>query len=555
MLVGALGHMVRPESRARRLPQHRWRQAWKKTLFVDEQTGVVDLAVDPAASEPASMPHPWTARNWPWLSYFTPIEGEGSAIWHSCDVGPDLDAPGWRRLAHRKAGPDRTCASPISTAGATRIYASIDSAEHGGLYRSDDGGAHWQRVNDASAVTSWYESRLTVAPNDPDTLYTVGQSIHKSTDAGKTFTIIKGAPGGDDYHHIWINPKHPERMITAADQGTVVSVNGGETWSDWYNQPTGQFYHLATDNRFPVLDLLRSAGFRHGRHRQPQRLRRDQLPRLASGRRRRARFRHSRSGGSRHRLRLRARRAHLALGCATPEKCRTFRLGRSRATARAAPTSNTATPGSRRSRSRRSAPYALYSGSQVLFRSLDRGQNWEVISPDLTGAERREGLRRRCPDPNATACGYGVIYAITPSPHDNNEIWIGTDNGRIQMTRDGGKSWKKSRPKRVPDWAKISSLDVSALDPGTAYAAIDNHRQDDFRPGSCARTTTARPGRKSARAFPKAAMSASSAPIRSAGVCSMPAPTMACTSHLMTAIIGKPAAQPAGGLGARPARP
>ncbi len=480
VLVGALGHWFGPNPERGVFRTSDGGKSWKKTLFVDEQTGVVDLAVDPAQPNNVYAAS-WTARNWPWLSYFTPIEGEGSAIWHSSDSGQT-----WKRLAGEgwpsgKLGRIGIGVTHLAN-GATRIYASIDSIEHAGLYRSNDGGAHWQRVNDASAVASWYESRLTVAPDDPDTLYTVGQSIHKSVDAGQTFTIIKGAPGGDDYHHIWINPKHPERMVTAGDQGTVVSVNGGKTWSDWYNQPTGQFYHLATDNRFPYWIYSGqqdsgSVGIAS----------RSDYGAIS--------FRdwHPVGGDERDFDIPDPQDANIVYGSGLGGRI-------SRWDSRTGEVQNVSpwpvsSYGARGSDVKyrytwftpiafsAQAPYALYSGAQVLFRSLDRGQSWQVISPDLTGAKSgSKGCAGEVPIRHATACGFAVIYAIAPSPHDNDEIWIGTDNGRVQLTRNAGKDWQEVSPKGLPDWAKISSLDVSALDPGTAYAAIDNHRQDDFRP-------------------------------------------------------------------------
>ncbi len=480
VLVGALGHWFGPSAERGVFRSTDGGKSWKKTLFVDEQSGVVDLAIDPA--QPSSVyAASWTARNWPWLSYFTPIEGQGSAIWHSSDSGQTWTRLGGEGWPSGKLGRIGLGVTHLGN-GATRIYASIDSSEHSGLYRSDDGGAHWQRVNDASAVSSWYESRLAVAPDDPDTLYTVGQSIHKSVDAGKTFTIIKGAPGGDDYHHIWINPKHPERMVTAGDQGTVVSVNGGKTWSDWYNQPTGQFYHLATDNRFPywIYSGQQDSG----------------TVGIASRSDYGAiSFRdwHPVGGDERDFDIPDPEDSNIVFGSGLGGKI-------SRWNATTGEVQNVSpwpvsTYGARGSDVKyrytwftpiafsAQPPYALYSGSQLLFRSLDRGQSWQIISPDLTGAtDSPKACDGDVPIKHASACGFGVIYAITPSPHDNNEVWIGTDNGRVQLTRDGGTSWNEITPAKLPDWAKISSLDVSAIDAGTAYAAIDNHRQDDFKP-------------------------------------------------------------------------
>ena len=480
VLVAALGPVFGPSPERGVFRSTDGGATWKKTLFVDNQTGAVDFAADPAHPN-IVFASTWTARNWPWLSYFTPIEGEGSAIWKSLDGGQT-----WKRLAGEgwpkgKLGRIGLAAAHLPS-DATRLYASIDSEEHGGLYRSDDGGDRWQRVNDAKAVSTWYESRLTVQPNEPDTVYTVGQSIHRSIDAGKTFTIIKGAPGGDDYHHLWINPKHPDHMITASDQGTVVSVDGGAHWSDWYNQPTGQFYHLAADNRFPywIYSGQQDSGTVAIASRSDYGAIsfRDWHP----------------VGGD--------ERDYDIPDPSDPEVVYGSGLGSriSRWDSRTGEVRNVSpwpvsAYGARGTEVRyrytwispiafsTQAPYALYAGAQVLFRSTDQGRHWDTISPDLTG--KRDDAKRCEGDvaiADATACGFGVIYTIAPSPHGNDEIWIGTDNGLIQLTRDGGKTWHDVTPKGIPAWAKIATIDLSTLQPGTAYAAVDNQRQDDFRP-------------------------------------------------------------------------
>jgi photosystem II stability/assembly factor-like uncharacterized protein len=480
VLVAALGHVFGPDDERGVFRSDDGGRHWTRTLFVDGQTGAVDLARDPAQPD-LVFAATWTARNWPWLSYFTPIAGAGSAIHVSRDGGRTwqrLGGEGWPDGPLGRIG--LAVAHPPD--GGTRLYASVDSDEHGGLYRSDDGGAHWRKVNDATAVSTWYMSRLTVAPDDPDTLYTVGQSIHRSTDGGRTFAILKGAPGGDDYHYLWIDRRDPRRMVAASDQGTVVSVDGGASWSDWYNQPTGQFYHLAADDSFPY--------------------------RIYSG---------QQDSGT---VRIASRSDYGAISFrdwtpvggderdydlphpGDPDVVFGSGLGGrlSRWDARTGEVQNVSpwpvsSYGARATDVRyrytwispiafsRQAPWALYAGAQVLFRSTDQGRTWATISPDLTGAEPgAKDCGGDVPVARATACGYGVIYAIAPSPRDPSEIWIGTDNGRVQLTRDGGAHWSDVTPGTVPDWAKIATLDVGALDAGTAYIAVDNHRQDDFRP-------------------------------------------------------------------------
>jgi photosystem II stability/assembly factor-like uncharacterized protein len=480
VLVGALGHIFGPHPDRGVYRTTDGGATWKKTLFVDEQTGVVDLAADPADPN-IVFAAAWTARNYPWLSYFTPMAGKGSGVYKSTDGGVTwkrLGGDGWPKGELGRIG----LAATHLPNGATRVYASVESEDVGGLYRSDDGGASWQKVNDAKAVANSYMSRLTAGPDQPDVVYTVGQSIHKSTDAGKTFTIIKGAPGGDDYHHLWINPKHPDHMITASDQGTVVTVDGGRHWSDWYNQPTGQFYHLAADNRFPywIYSGQQDSG----------------TVAIASRSNYGAiSFRdwHPVGGDERDYDIPDPEDPNIVFGSGLGSRISRWDAG----TGEVQNVSPWPVPayGERPTDLKyrytwispiafsAHAPYTLYAGTQVLFASTDRGTHWNIISPDLTG--QRDGARH-CEGvvaiPDATACGYGVIYSIAPSPESNDVIWIGTDNGFIQKTSDGGKSWQNISPKNIPKWSKIASLDLSPLDPDTAYAAVDNHRQDDFTP-------------------------------------------------------------------------
>ncbi len=479
LVVAALGHVFGTGPDRGVYRSEDGGATWQQTLFVDEATGAVDLAADPANPD-ILYATTWTARVYPWLSYFTPIEGTGSALYKSSDGGrrwSKVGGAGWPTGALGRIGIAVTHAH-----GATRLYASIAQRERGGFFRSDDDGAHWQRVNDAGWVTSWYNSRITVSPTNPDVLYTIGQSIHESRDAGVTFPPLRGGPGGDDFHFLWINPLDPNRWIAASDQGSIVSVNGGATWSDWYNQPTGQFYYLATDDRFPywiysgqqdsgTVGIASrgndgAIGLREwhpvGGEERDYDLPDPEDPGIVFG---------SGLGG-------RVSRWTEATGeVANVSPWPVSSYGRR-------PTDykfhyNWFSPIA----FSRQKPYALYAGSQVLSRSLDRGQHWQVISPDLSG--RTPGTHECGGDPTperALECGYGVINVIAPGLKDNAEIWIGTDDGRVQLTRDGGAHWSAVTPPGLPAWAKVSSIDLVAKRPGVAYVAVDNHRQDDLKP-------------------------------------------------------------------------
>lgn len=479
VLVGAQGHFFGPNAERGLYRSTDGGKTWSHVLKPGDWTGIVDIASDPKNPK-ILFASAWEAHEYPWLSYFKRATGPGSAIYKSVDGGAT-----WQRLAGDglpKEQLGRIGLAATHIAKGTRVYATVDSEKAPGLYRSDDGGLHWTRVNKEDAFTDWYFARIEAAPNNPDVVYTVGQSIRRCTNGGAACEIVKGAPGGDDYHHIWINPLHPDHLITGSDQGAVVSVNGGKSWSSWYNQPTGQFYHLAADNRFPywIYSGQQDSGtvaiasrsdygsltFRDwhpvGGDERDYDVPDSTDPDIVYG-----------SGLGGRVSKWDARTGQVEDVSPWPEE----NYGKRPTLTRYRYMWMTPLAASR------TGPAAIYLGGQVLFRTQDRGHRWTVISGDLTGktadAKNCNGDVSR---DEAKACGYGVISAIEPSPRHADEIWVGTDDGLIQLTRDGGKHWSDVTPQSIALWAKVRALDVSPLEDGVAYAAIDAHRIDDFQP-------------------------------------------------------------------------
>jgi photosystem II stability/assembly factor-like uncharacterized protein len=487
VFVAALGHAYGPNAERGVFRSTDGGHTWQKVLYKDENTGAIDLAFDPENSRIVYATL-WNAHRPPWSTY-APVQGPGSGLYRSTDGGThwtEITGNGLPTHDWGRAGIATTKAN-----GATRIYLLLDTlnGRDGGLYRSDDNGAHWALVGTDRRIygRQWYFAQLTVDPKNPDVVYVPNVSLYKSTDAGKTFAAIKGAPGGDDYHFLWIDPEDPRRMITASDQGTVISVDGGVSWSSWYNQPTAQFYHVATDNQFPyyVYGAQQDSGT------------------VATASRSdygsiTYRNWYSVGGGE---------SGYIAPDLANPNTVYagdTYgRLNRfDKITGESQDISPTPIESfgtgiaDRKLRFTWTSPVVaspqdprtVYMGAQYVLRSTDQGHSWQKISSDLTGCDRSAGVPPATPTTAApsvanTVSGcYGAAYTIAPSPKDANLIWAGTDTGRIYLTRDGGRNWENVMPPNLGDWSKISLLDASPSDAATAYAAVDRHRLDDFAP-------------------------------------------------------------------------
>jgi photosystem II stability/assembly factor-like uncharacterized protein len=476
--VGALGHAYGPNQERGVFKSTDAGAHWTKVLDQGPETGTADLAIAADHSN-ILFAATWRTHRPPWSTY-APIDAPGSAIFRSQDGGSS-----WARLdgSGLPEGDWGRPAVAVSSDG-KRVYALIDDGKKSGLYRSDDGGDTWLLKNSDPRLTSraWYFGNITVDPQNPDVFYVPNVALYRSEDGGQTVSIVRGAPGGDDYHQLWIDPKDSTRMILATDQGTSISVDRGATWSTWYNQPTAQLYHVVTDSKFPytVYGAQQDSGSASvlSRTDHGQITPRDWAP--ADG---------SESGyiapdpkdpdilyfsgtyGSVSRFDLRTSFSQDI----TPWPLPTFGVDIAQRKYRDPWTPVLVfSPADKTS---------LYLGTQFVMRTTDGGLHWQTISPDLTGAQPGAGKKPGAPTvQDAMQRGYGVVYSIAPSPLDANLIWAGSDTGLIHITRDGGKTWKNVTPKGLSDWSKISLIEASHFDAGVAYAAIDRHRLDDQTP-------------------------------------------------------------------------
>jgi photosystem II stability/assembly factor-like uncharacterized protein len=481
--VAALGHAYAPNAERGVYRSNNGGRTWTKVLDKGADIGAVDLAFEPENPR-VIYATVWNSRRPPWSQY-GPLEGPGSGLYKSTDGGDHWSQLTGNGLPQGDWG--RVGVAVARGTGGRRVYALIDAKNAGGLYRSDDSGRTWVHIGTDSRIFSrgWYFGEVDVDPHNPDIVYVPNVAVYRSIDGGKTFGVLKGAPGGDDYHALWIDPSESARMILGSDQGTNISVDGGRTWTLWYNQPTAQMYHVATDNQFPYH--VYGSQQDSGTVALPSRTSHGQINE----------YDRANVGG--------AESGYVAPDPKDPNIVYVGNTNGSlaRFDKRTAQSQNI-TPwpepafGTEISQRKYRAPWtaplifspiephALYFGSQVLLKTIDGGLNWSEISPDLTGAETK-GKQAAPPEgpvtaANAKARGYGVIYSIAPSPLNAALIWVGSDTGLIHVTRSGGKQWSNVTPQGLADWSKIAQIDASHFDAAVAYAAVDRHRLDDYAP-------------------------------------------------------------------------
>jgi photosystem II stability/assembly factor-like uncharacterized protein len=464
VLVAALGHAYDANAERGVFRSADGGKSWQKVLYKNGKTGAIDLAASPENPRVVYAAL-WETHRTTWSQY-PPTNGPDGGIYKSTDEGQT-----WHELSGHGLPTVPTGRIGLTAGAGDRVYAVIDCRQ-GGLYRSDDGGENWQHVGSDPRIwgRGWYFSRVTVDPKNPDVVWVPNVALYRSTDGGRRFSAIKGSPGGDDYHILWIDPENTDRMILGSDQGTMVSVDGGKTWGSWYNQPTAQFYHVVTDHRVPywIYGGQQDSG-------SVGVISRSDYGALT--------FRnwHSIGAGESGYIAVDPTDPNILYGGDTygilhkwnaittqsqtisPSLMESF--GENIATVKYRFTWTSPIIFSPQN------PHLLYYGAQYLLETTDGGSSWRAASPDLTVRADTNGQPQR-----------GVIYTIAPSAIKAGEIWVGTDNGLIQLTQDGGKTWRNVTPPGLEAWSKISLIEASHFDPGTAYAAVDRHRLGDIRP-------------------------------------------------------------------------
>src|SRR6188474_344644 len=433
VFVAALGHPYGPNEERGVYRTADGGKTWEKVLYKDENTGAIQVTIDPNNSN-IVFADMWAGRQGPWEN--GAWNGKESGLFKSTDGGTT-----WRKITkglpttEQGLGRIGFCIAPSDS---KRMYATVDAGREGGIYRSDDAGENWTRIQTDNRY--WGRAsdfaEVKVDPKNADIVYSANIVTWKSTDGGKTFNAFRGAPGGDDYHRIWINPNNSNIILIASDQGAIITVNGGETFSSWYNQPTAQFYHVSADNAFPynVYGGQQESG---------------SVGIVSRGNDGGITFREWHPVGAEE-------YGYVAADPLDPDVVYGGKISRyDRRTNEAQDIS----PKLLRGGSYRvirtqpvlfspTDPHTLYFSSNQVWKTTDGGKSWTAISPDLTRktwtAPPNVGKYRGTEEAKATQ--RGVVYAIAPSPLDGNRIWAGTDDGLIHLTTDGGATWTDVTP-------------------------------------------------------------------------------------------------------------
>jgi len=474
--VAVLGHAFAPNATRGVFRSKDGGKTWEKILFKNDSTGAIDLAMDPTNPRILYAGF-WQAVRRPWELV---SGGPGSGIWKSTDGGDTWkDITRSRGLPEGIIGKIGLAVSPVSH---DRVWALVE-ADSGGLFRSNDGGATWTRSSGDNEIRqrAWYFTHVVADPGNADGVYVLNVTLLKSVDGGKTFTNLH-APHGD-HHALWIDPRDPQRMINGNDGGATLSQNGGATWTMLDNQPTAQFYHVITTTHFPY----RLCGAQQDNSTVCIASRSDRLGITAKDW-------YEVGGGESGWIAARQDDPDIVFAGSYGGYITRFdrRTGQARAVNAWPDNPMGWAAAALKYRFQWTFPIVLsptnpndlYIGAQVLFKSVNEGRNWQVISPDLTRNETAKQGPSGGPitKDNTSIEYYNTIFTVAPSPKDSQLIWAGTDDGLVQVTRDGGRTWQNVTPKDLPEGALVSMVEASPHDPATAYVAATRYKLDDERP-------------------------------------------------------------------------
>ncbi len=475
--AAVLGHLYGPNEERGVYRSRDGGVSWQRVLHVSDDAGAVDLAMDP--SNPRILYAAlWQVRRTPWS---LESGGKGSGLWKSTDGGDT-----WDELSTKPGFPAGTLGIigvDVSASNPENLYALVE-AEKGGVFRSKDGGDTWTKVNDERKLRqrAWYYTRITADPADQESVYVLNVRFHRSKDGGKTFTEIS-TPHGDN-HDLWIDPGDPLRMIEANDGGANITTDGGVTWSVQSNQPTAQMYRVSTDNAFPYRLLGGQQDNSAVRIRS----------RSAFGGAIGVRDWESTAGGESGHIVAKPDDPDIVYGGSYGGYLVRFdhRTGERRAV-NVWP-DNPMGWGAADLEYRFQwnfplffsphDPNTLYAAGNVLFVSRDEGDSWQPLGGDLTrnDADKMGPSGGPITKDNTSVEYYGTIFAAVESPHEAGVLWAGTDDGLIQLSRDGGNEWADVTPKSLPEWTQINSIDAHPFEPGGLYVAGTRYKLDDFTP-------------------------------------------------------------------------
>ncbi|MFT5230603.1 MAG: photosystem II stability/assembly factor-like uncharacterized protein [Planctomycetota bacterium] len=477
VFAGVMGNIYKPTQERGVFKSTDGGTSWRKTLFVNENAGAVDLIMDP--NNPRILyASTWNVRRTP---YSLSSGGDGSALWKSTDSGET-----WKEISTNKGFAEGTLGIigvTVSPANSDRVWAIVENKDKGGVYRSDDGGETWSKINDERKLRqrAWYYTRIYADTKDEDVMYVLNVRYHKSTDGGKTYETYN-APHGD-HHDLWIAPEDPNRMIIGDDGGAQISYDGGETWSTYYNQPTSQFYRVTTDNAFPYRIYAAQQDNSTIR-----------IPHRTEGRSIGEDNWESTAGGESAHIAVDPLNNDIVYGGSYDGFLTRYNHEKNTVRSISVWPDNPMGHGVEDMKYRFQwnfpiffsphNPKKLYTASNHLHATTNEGESWELLSPDLTRdvAEKQKSSGGPITQDNTSVEYYCTIFAAAESPVKEGLLWTGSDDGLINVSQNGGKDWQNVTPKGMPEWMMINSVEPSRYDAGTCYVAGTKYKTGDFAP-------------------------------------------------------------------------